>query len=264
MALAIECNAHHTELGKSSDELVTTGHSLAVEKNLRIPVHMSGGTLSMSMGFLKYLRLTQRRDVAYLEDLGVLDERWLLKHGIHFSDLDIETVRERGAHVVYTPTSEAIRGGGLGPCARLLREGVNCSLGTDGPAVDYSVDMVEQMRASMYLQNAKHRTRAVSHQDALDMATINAARALAMESEIGSIEPGKKADLAVFDLDVVSADPLVNLVECGRGMDAWMVMVDGEIRVDQGRLTFVDADAAIEDAKARGHALARRSLSGFL
>ena len=202
MALAIECNAHHTELGKSSDELVTTGHSLAVEKNLRIPVHMSGGTLSMSMGFLKYLRLTQRRDVAYLDGLGVLDERWLLKHGIHFSDVDIETVRERGAHVVYTPTSEAIRGGGLGPCARLLSEGVNCALGTDGPAVDYSVDMVEQMRASMYLQNAKHRNpRAVSHQDALEMATINAARALAMDGEIGSIEPGKRADIAIFDLD---------------------------------------------------------------
>jgi cytosine/adenosine deaminase-related metal-dependent hydrolase len=73
----------------------------------------------------------------------------------------------------------------------------------------------------------------------------------------------EKTDLAIFDLDVVTADPLVNLVECGRGMNAWMVMVDGEIRVDQGRLIFVDADAVIEDAKARGHALARRCLLEF-
>lgn len=265
MALAIECNAHHTELGKSSDELVRVGYELACEKDLRVPVHASGGSLSMSMGFLKYLRLTGRRDVEYLETLGVLDHRWLLKHGIHFSDVDIETVKKRGASIVYTPTSEAIRGGGLGPWVGFQRAGINCALGTDGPAVDYSVDMVEQMKACLYLQNMKYRDQeAMTPERVLDMATINAARALGLDGEIGSLEPGKRADIAVFGLSEphmqVIHDPLLNFVCCARGADAKMVFVDGRLVFDRGRFpVFGDIAGVLAEASARGQAIARQS-----
>jgi 5-methylthioadenosine/S-adenosylhomocysteine deaminase len=265
IALAIECNAHHTELGKSSDELVQTGYELARERNLRVPVHVSGGTLSMSMGFLKYLRLTGRRDVAYLDRLGVLDHRWLLKHGIHFSDTDIGTVKARGAHVVYTPTSESMRGGGLGPFAKLHRAGVNCALGSDGPAVDYSIDMVEQLKACVYLQNAKHRdVAAMTPEIALDMATRNAATALGMLDEIGSLEVGKRADIAIFDLRrpylEIIENPLVALVCCARGADADTVMVNGRPLLRHGRFTGIsDCEAICEEATKRGHALAARA-----
>ncbi len=262
MALAIECNAHHTELGKSSDELVQTGYELACEKNLRISIHMSGGTLSLSMGFLKYLRLTGRRDVAYLEQVGVLDHRWLLKHGIHFSDVDNETVRERGAHVIYTPTSEAIRGGGFGPIAKLHRAGVNCALGSDGPMVDYTVDMVEQMKAAIFLQSLKHREAlTLSASTVLDMATINAARALGLDREIGSLESGKKADIAIFDVSrqaATTADLLVALVCSGRGADAHTVLVNGRSVLRDGRFTlFKDANRVVREANERGRRIAR-------
>ncbi len=262
IALAIECNAHHTELGKSSDELVRAGYELACAKDLRIPVHMSGGTLSMSMGFLKYLRLTGRRDVEYLEQLGVLDHRWLLKHGIHFSDVDNEIVRARRSTVVYTPTSEAIRGGGFGPIAKLHRSGINCALGTDGPMVDYSVDMVEQMKAAIFLQNLKHRdARALSIPAVLEMATLNAAQALGLESEIGSLEAGKKADIAVFDLSRLSADvtdPLVALVCGGRGADAHSVFVNGRKLLHEGRFTeFDQTPNVMREATLRGRRIAR-------
>lgn len=262
LGLVIECNAHHTELGRSSDELVRTGHALARERNLRIAVHMSGGTLSMSMGFTKYRRQTGRSDVEYLERLGVLDARWILKHGIHFSDGDMDTVQRRGASVVYTPTSESARGGGLGPWASMQRRGINCALGTDGPAVDYSVDMVEQMRACCYLQAVRYRDRdAIGAQQALEMATINSARALGLEREIGSIEPGKLADIVLFDLSRphqrLIGDPLRRLVWAARGTDAHTVFVQGKMLLRGGHFTeFARVGEVIEQAGVQGRRLA--------
>ena len=107
-----------------------------------------------------------------------------------------------GASFVYTPTSESIRGGGISPFANAHRAGVNVALGTDGPMVDYSVDMVEQMKACALMQHVRHLdpTR-MPVERTLEMATINAAKALGLEHEIGSLEAGKRADIAVFDLD---------------------------------------------------------------
>jgi 5-methylthioadenosine/S-adenosylhomocysteine deaminase len=262
MGLVVECNAHHTELGRSSDELVRAGHALACARDLRIAVHMSGGTLSMKMGFTKYRRQTGRSDVAYLERLGVLDHRWVLKHGIHFSDEDMADVARRGAHVVYTPTSESIRGGGMGPWVSMLRAGINCTLGSDGPAVDYSVDMVEQMKACCYLQNVRYgQPAAIDPHTALEMATINAARALGWDDEIGSLEVGKRADVVLFErsrphLQMV-ADPLRALVQATRGADARQVFVNGRLLYDAGRFTTIpDAQAVMARARDLGFAVA--------
>jgi 5-methylthioadenosine/S-adenosylhomocysteine deaminase len=265
IGMVIECNAHHTELGRSSDELVRAGYGAAVEHDLRVAVHMSGGTLSLDIGFTKYLRLTGRRDVAYLEQLGVLDHRWILKHGIQFTDTDIATIRKRGCHAIYTPTSESMRGGGLGPWPNLYRAGVNCALGTDGPAVDYSVDMVEQMKACIFLQNVKYLDPTVmSPERALEMATINAARAIGLESELGSLEPGKRADIAIFDLNdpqmQVIHNPLYNFICCARGADAHTVIVDGKVLLKNGKFTRAqNIDVIISEATASGRRIAEKT-----
>ncbi|MBB3181630.1 amidohydrolase family protein [Variovorax sp. Sphag1AA] len=265
MALVVECNAHHTELGKSSDELVRTGYELAREKDLRIAVHMSGGSLSMNMGFTKYRRQTGRSDVEYLERLGVLDERWILKHGIHFSDIDIATVARRGAHVVYTPTSESIRGGGIGPWRNMVEAGVNCALGSDGPAVDYSVDMVEQMKAAVYMQSIRYRDgSALSPAYALEMATINAARALGLDDIIGSLEPGKRADIALFKatrpIQALAGSAVQSLVMASRGSDADTVFVNGRMVLRQGiPLSVPDGAGVVQEATRRARRIARES-----
>jgi len=263
MALAVECNAHHTEMGRSSDSLVRAGYALARDKDLRVAVHMSGGTLSMRMGFTKYRRQTGRSDVEYLENLGVLDHRWLLAHGIHFSDQDIEKVARRGAAVVYTPTSESIRGGGLGPWRALQRAGITCALGSDGPAVDYSVDMVEQVKACCVLQAVRHGDPdAVSPRESLAMATLGAARALGLGDEIGSLEPGKRADLVLFDRSRphlrMAGDPLTAFVRGARGADAKLVMVDGRAVCADGHFPLVpDADDVVALAREHARELAR-------
>jgi 5-methylthioadenosine/S-adenosylhomocysteine deaminase len=240
--MVIESNAHWVAAGMSTEELICRGYELAKKLGLRISTHISGGTFSLEKGFLKYLRETGRTDVRYLMQLGLLDRHWLLIHGIHCTELDLEQMAAVGASLVYTPTSEAIRGGGITPAANADRAGVNVALGTDGPMVDYSVDMVEQMKACMLMQHVRHLdpTR-VSAERALEMATINAAKALGLENEIGSLEIGKRADIAIFDLRKpyigVLHRPLSNFICAGKGSNARVVMVNGEIVYRDGEFT---------------------------
>src|SRR3981081_4425749 len=109
------------------------------------------------------------------------------------------TWRGSACNFVSTPSSESIRGGGISPFATAHRAGVNVALGTDGPMVDYSVDMVEQMKVCSLMQHVRHLdpTR-MPVERTLEMAPINPAQALGLDKEIGSIEPGKRASMAAF------------------------------------------------------------------
>ena len=265
MALAIESNAHWLAAGMSSDELVETGYRLAVDKDLQITNHTAGGTLSIEMGYLHFLRQTGRTDVRYLVQMGLLDAHWLLIHAINVNDTDIAQMAEAGCHAVYTPTSESMRGGGIGPWIRLIKAGVNCALGTDGPMVDYSVDIVEQMKVCSFVQNTNHLDPTVMPLErTLEMATINAARALGMADEIGSLEAGKRADIAVFDMRgphmQVIHNPIANFVCCARGADAHTVFINGQTVLSEGQfINFANVDDVITEATERGRAIATKA-----
>lgn len=116
----------------------------------------------------------------------------------------------------------------------MLRAGVNVALGSDGPMVDYSVDMVEQMKACSMLQNVKHLDPTVMGPvSCLEMATIRAAKLVGMEDEIGSLKAGKLADIAVFDLHTTHAtvthNPISSLLYSAKGTDVYAVLVNGRI-----------------------------------
>ena len=240
MAMVIEANAHWTASGMSTEELIVGGYELARKLGIRISSHIAGGTFSLEKGFLKHLRETGRTDVRYLMQLGVLDERWILAHCIHCTELDLEQMAHVGASLVYTPTSEAIRGGGIGPAGIAADKGVITALGTDGPMVDYTDDMFEQIKACILLQNQRHLdpTR-MSVERAVEMATIEGARSAGLESEIGSLEPGKRADVAIFDMRRRQVGPLQRplsaFVGAGKGTDAKAVLVDGEVVYRDGQ-----------------------------
>jgi 5-methylthioadenosine/S-adenosylhomocysteine deaminase len=260
-AMVIESNAHWVAAGMSTEELICRGYELARKLGLRISTHIAGGTFSMEMGFLKYLRETGRTDVRYLMQLGILDPRWLLIHCIHVTELDIEHMARVGASFVYTPTSESIRGGGIGPVSNAQRAGVNVALGTDGPMVDYSVDMVEQMKACALMQHVRHLdpTRMPAER-LIEMATINAAKALGLDGEIGSLEPGKRADIAVFDMNKpyvgVLHRPISNFICAGKGTDVRAVLVDGRIVFQDGKFAgLADASGVIAEAERIGKAI---------
>ncbi|MGE0626537.1 MAG: amidohydrolase family protein [Hyphomicrobiaceae bacterium] len=259
MAMAIESNAHWVAAGMSTEDLVCRGHALAARLGARITAHIAGGTFSLEKGFLKYLRETGRTDVRYLMQLGILDPSWLMMHCIHCTELDIEHMALAGCTMTYTPTSESIRGGGIGPAANAMRAGVNLTLGTDGPMVDYSVDMVEQMKTAALMQHVRHLdpTR-MPVERTIEMATINAARALGLDAEIGSLEPGKRADIAVFAIDKpyvgVQLRPISSFVCAGKGSDARLVLVDGEVVYRDGAFPRFSGGMAVI---AEGERIAR-------
>ena len=131
--------------------------------------------------------------------------------------------------------------------------------------VDYSVDMVEQMKAACIIQNtANLDPSALSVERSLEMATINGARALGMESEIGSLEKGKRADIAVFDMAGphihVVHKPISNFVTCGRGADAHTVIIDGRVVFQDRRFTQGPAPKEVfAEATERGRAIAEKA-----
>ncbi|MGE5166017.1 MAG: amidohydrolase family protein [Sphingobacteriales bacterium] len=269
MAMVIESNAHWVAAGMTTEELICRGYELARKLKMKISTHIAGGTFSIEKGFLRYLRETGRTDVRYLMQLGLLDPHWVLIHGIHVTELDIEHMARVGCSFVYTPTSESIRGGGIGPFANAWRAGINVALGTDGPMVDYSVDMVEQIKACMLMQHVRHLdpTR-MPVERSIEMATINAAKALGLNHQIGSLQPGKCADIAVFDMIKpyvgVLHRPISNFICAGKGSDARLVMVDGEIVYRDGAFPrFKDSQRFFKDAEKIGEKiLAAAGLSG--
>lgn len=265
LAMVIESNAHWVAAGMSTEELIVEGYGLARKLGLRISDHVAGGTFSLEKGFLKYLRETGRTDVRYLMQLGVLDAHWVLIHGIHLTDLDLEQMARVGASLVYTPTSESMRGGGIVPASTAARAGVNVALGTDGPMVDYSVDMVEQMKACSLMQHVRHLdpTRMPAERT-IEMATIRAAAALGLEPELGSLEPGKRADIAVFDLKKpwigVLHRPISSLVYAAKGTDARVVLVDGQVAYQDGRFPrLTDGDEWIAEAQRVGREIIQKA-----
>jgi len=263
MGMVIEANAHWTSSGMSTEELITRGYALARELDVRISSHISAGTFSLEKGFLKHLRETGRTDVRYLMQLGVLDERWLLAHCIHCTELDLEQMARVGASLVYTPTSESIRAGGIGPIANASDLGIITALGTDGPMVDYTDDMFEQIKACVLFQHQRHLdpTR-VSIERAVEMATIDGARAAGLADEIGSLEPGKRADIAVFDMRRphvgVLQRPLSAFVCAGKGSDAKVVMVGGKIVYRDGQfMNGPNPQEVLQEAEKLGAEIAR-------
>jgi 5-methylthioadenosine/S-adenosylhomocysteine deaminase len=255
LAMVIESNAHWVAAGMTTEELIGRGYELAKKLGIKISTHIAGGTFSIEKGFLKYLRETGRTDVRYLMQLGLLDPTWLMIHGIHVTELDIEHMARVGCGFVYTPTSESIRGGGIGPLANSWRAGIKLGLGTDGPMVDYSVDMVEQMKACTLMQHVRHLdpTRMPAERT-IEMATINMAKALGLDHEIGSLEPGKRADIAVFDINKpyvgVLHRPISSFLYAGKGSDARLVLVDGEIVYRDGAFPrFKDGEPMVRQAE---------------
>jgi 5-methylthioadenosine/S-adenosylhomocysteine deaminase len=241
LCLAIECNAVAIDAGVASEDMLIEGKHLADRYDLKISTHHAAGTMSFDRSYLRNLRKTGRTETQTLAQLGLLDERFILAHAINCTASDIDLIAGSGASVSYTPTSEALRGGGIGPAASMANASVNVSLGSDGPMVDYSVDMVEQMKACSMLQNVKHLDPTIMPPErCLEFATINAAKALGLDREIGSLEAGKRGDVALFDLTTPQAapanNPISSLVYSARGTDAHTVFVDGKAVVRERQL----------------------------
>ncbi|GMF11604.1 unnamed protein product [Phytophthora lilii] len=153
------------------------------------------------------------RPLANFKRLGLLSERLVCAHMTHLTDEEIDDVARAGVHVVHCPSSNLKLASGIARVSDMLSRGVNVTLGTDEAASNNSLDMLGEMKLAALLAKAEsHQSTSVSAAETLQMATLNGARALGLEEEIGSIEVGKRADIVAVECDSVEMLPMYNAV----------------------------------------------------
>jgi len=195
----------------------------------------------------------QMTPAAYLESIGFWGPRMLAAHGVWVDDADIAILKRRGVAVSHNPESNMKLASGTAPVAKYLKEAVPLGLGTDGAASNNDLDMFEAMRQASFLaKHATHDPTAVPARTALDLATRGGARALGMEQLIGSLEPGRRADLITVSVAAARQtplyDPVSHLVYTTRGDDVRTTIVNGKVLMRDRKVRTLDRAAVIADA----------------
>ena len=260
LALSIVADPVSMAEGRVDEAALAAAYAFARRHGLRIVADLDGE--ADDARWAAAARAQGRSAPVHLMELGLLDAHWLVTGLQRLQAADLMLLDESGCAALATPLSCASRGLASPHWAELSRRGVVCALGTGGPAFSGSADMVEQMKAMVLLQNTlRLDPGAMSTEAVLEMATRGGARALALDAQIGSLEPGKRADVAVFDLRgphcQVSHKPISTFVCCARGQDAHAVFVDGRC-VHRAGQTGVD-DTLVDAALARRDALLQRA-----
>jgi 5-methylthioadenosine/S-adenosylhomocysteine deaminase len=192
--------------------------------------------------------------VMYLDALGFLGAGVLAAHAVWVTEPEIGILKARGVGVSHNPESNMKLASGTAPVPAYLKAGVAVGLGTDGAASNNDLDMFEAMRIASFLHKLQTGDpRAVPAGAALEMATIGGARALGMDRRIGSLAPGKRADVIVVSMSSARQtplyDPISHLVYTTRGDDVDTSIVDGRILMRGRKVLTLDADAVLRDAR---------------
>ena len=192
--------------------------------------------------------------IAYLDSLGVLESNILAAHCVSLTAKDIETLKRRNIKVSHNPVSNLKLGSGISPVPKLLQAGVTVALGTDSSCSNNSADMFEVMKTTALLHKGVQREPTLlPAEHVLQMATMEGAKALLWEKEIGSIEVGKDADLAIIDFKKPHLRPLFNevshLVYATKAADVDTVLVKGKIILENRRVTTVNVEKILDLAE---------------
>jgi 5-methylthioadenosine/S-adenosylhomocysteine deaminase len=201
-----------------------------------------------------------RSPVELLDQLGALDRGPLLIHCVRVDDADMEIIARRRCAVAHCPASNAKFGHGIAPLLPLLSAGIRVGIGSDSVASNNRMDILDEARLAVLIHRAATRRHdAFGAHQALELATIGGARALGIESRVGSLEPGKDADLAAFRTDIARTtplgDPYSTAIFALPGRSAELVTVRGRVLVERGRARSGDA-ALAQRVREVGTALA--------
>ena len=193
------------------------------------------------------------RPTQWAAEQGILGPATLLINGCWLTAIEARILADTGTPVVASPTATMKMATGMTPVRDLRDAGVTVALGTDGAANNNCFDLVREMKAACVSQNAARRRWAtLTAEDALEMATIEGARALGQADQIGSLEAGKRADIVLVDLARAHTwpvtNPVSNLVYAAHGADVDTVIVDGRVLLRAGELVGVDEGAILDEA----------------
>ena len=216
----------------NSDESLKEAYRLSKEHKVPLTMHVA----EMDYEFEKYIKEYNMTPVQYLDSIGILDENFISAHTILINDEDIEILKSKNVKISHNIGANAKGAKGVAPIIKMKEAGINIGLGTDGPMSGNTLDIITQMSlvGKIHKLYSKDRTILPSI-ELLEMATIDGAKVLSMEKDIGSIEIGKKADLVIIETESVNMQPIYDyystIVYSANPSNVDTVIVDGKIVV---------------------------------
>jgi 5-methylthioadenosine/S-adenosylhomocysteine deaminase len=246
---SIFCHSPYT----CSARTLTAAKEAARKRNVLFQIH--GAETRQERD--QMLQDTGKTPVGYLDHLGILDEKTLLVHGVHVDEADLDILARRKTALAHAPESNMKLASGVAPLPAYLARGIVCGLGTDGSASNNNQDLFSEMDTAAKLHKVMHGDPTVtSAATVLDLATKSGARALGLDDRIGSLEPGKEADLIVIDTRAPHLTPMYHpeshLVYSATGADVRHVIIGGRPVVIDRHLLTLDLSTLLSDARAFG------------
>lgn len=245
-----------------STEHLKAAHALSQEYGVPLITHVAEDIAEVKTIQEKY----GASSVAYLDRIGVLDNRVIAAHMVHPTDEDIVTLVKRGVGVAHCPQSNMKLAAGAAPVPQMLKAGVAVGLGTDGAASNNDLNMWEEMDTAAKLHKLISGDPTVlKASEAVEMATIRGARAIHQDKEIGSLETGKRADIIVVRLDAVHQIPVYNvysqLVYATKDSDVETVVINGRVVMFHRKVLTIN-EPEVRAMATRYRDQIQKSLSG--
>ncbi len=235
----------------ASEELLIRTRELADEDNMGIHIHDSEtqkeiDDVSAEKGL---------RPFEYLEKIGLLGPDVVAAHCVWLSDEEIDIIKKHDVKVSHNPCSNMKLASGISPVSKLIENDICVSIGTDGASSNNNLDLIEELKTASLLQKvATLDPKVLSSDEAVEMATIKGAEALGLDSEIGSIEVGKKADIILIDTNAANMVPdssnlTSNIIYSANGSNVDTTICNGKILMENKKLTVLDEDEIYAKAK---------------
>jgi 5-methylthioadenosine/S-adenosylhomocysteine deaminase len=246
-----------------SDETWLAARELAKKENTFCHYHVSETRYEV----YEHVKKTGKRPVEYLSDIGFLGNGDVAAHGVWLTINEVRQLAKAGVSVAHCPVSNMkLASGGVAPVPEMLAEGTNVCLGTDGCSSNNTLDMFSEMKFASLMHKAHRWDAAVlPAQKCLDMATVDAAKAIGVEKILGSIEPGRKADIVVLDCNKASMVPtrpdnaIANIVYASPSHAVRDTIVNGKFVQRNGKIVTLDEPAFLKNADEAAQSLVNRA-----
>lgn len=232
-----------------SQQLLETVARLSREREVLVHTHASENIDEVAM----VEQSTGKRNVHYLNDVGLAAQHIVLAHCIHLDESEMQMLQMTGTHVSHCPSSNLKLASGIARVSEMLDRGISVSLGADGAPCNNRLDIFTEMRTAALLQKVLHGSQSLPALTALRMATINGAKALGLEGQIGSIEVGKRADLILLNLNALHTIPRFDLIStvvyAADARNVETVIIDGQIVMREKELLTLNEIEVLTEAQ---------------
>ncbi|MDD4169907.1 MAG: 5'-deoxyadenosine deaminase [Desulfotomaculaceae bacterium] len=233
-----------------SDDLLLQVKELADKYNVRIHTHASENEVEVA--FIQQQR--KMRNIIFFKHLGMVDENLILAHCIWLDSKEMEILQQNHVNVVHCPSSNLKLGSGIARIPEMLAKNIHVSLGSDGAPCNNTLDLFTEIRTAALIQKPLHGPTAMPALKTFELATLGGAKAMGLEKEIGSLEVGKKADLAMINMQNLHCAPneganiYSQLIYQVKSSDVTLTMIDGKIVYENSVLKTIDEEDIIDKA----------------